>query len=154
MEDWRDALRCSGHGTHRHESLYALLRLLAHASLLSRPFLFLGAIRSAGATFAHAQPLPVPKIGACPAGYQSAAHYCVQQATTRALLIANDFPHTELEQARVLVSRGLARGKLTLLVLPWDGSWRGTFVKFMIPHDARRHTVAPQKRCRSWELMP
>ena len=77
-----------------------------------------------------------------------------QRATTRALLIANDFPHTELEQARVLVSRGLARGKLTLLVLPWDGSWRGTFVKFMIPHDARRHTVAPQKRCRSWELMP
>jgi hypothetical protein len=83
-----------------------------------------------------------------------AAHYCVQRATTRALLIANDFPRTELEQARVLVSRGLAHGILALLVLLWDGSWQGTFVKFMILHDARHHTVAPQKRCRSWELMP
>ena len=46
------------------------------------------ALLLAGATFAHAQPLPVPKIGVCPAGYQSAAHYCAQQATTRALLIA------------------------------------------------------------------
>lgn len=40
------------------------------------------------------------------------------RATVRALVIANNFLHSELERFALLCSRGFARGKLTLLDLP------------------------------------
>lgn len=39
-------------------------------------------------------------------------------ATVRALVVANAFLHREVEHLRSMISRGFARGKLTMLDLP------------------------------------
>jgi hypothetical protein len=40
------------------------------------------------------------------------------RAAVRALLVANDFLHREVDRLHALCSRGFARGKLTLMDLP------------------------------------
>jgi hypothetical protein len=40
------------------------------------------------------------------------------RAAVRALIVANDFLHAELARIKALISRGFARGKLTLRDLP------------------------------------